>query len=385
MESIQHLDFEKKQILLNSSKCLSLKKRNSILSSRVFSLFSFLKLSLKNTLGHKLASSSDICRRMTAHHHPQGMLQSKPRSTPDYFVHMLKTTHFGNLVESELLDLRMFLRSVIISWTNRFLILGGYESMSDLLKQAQDITLCFDFNANRKLQHLTQCLKTIMSHVGTAVVLANPVALVHVRDLVFANLPGLYTSTQNCMLHLLFSLTILQTEQVNGYQLLCLLLKDHPVSSQYPYTAWMNALLSVAHLYLQQAPIELSGEESRVDYIIYHLRLMCAVVTCLDSTEEEAPEKIRTELMQSGLTQVIKILQQTPDATLFDPFLHYLQPLISIPPKHTSWTEEMLEDEEHVSQFSFYTKEDAEEYDQFSSESAFDIHSTSSLNVSQIY
>lgn len=40
--------------------------------------------------------------------------RSKLKSTPEYFVHLLQETHVRDLEDSEVLDLRVFLRSVVV-------------------------------------------------------------------------------------------------------------------------------------------------------------------------------------------------------------------------------------------------------------------------------
>ncbi|CAO3691251.1 unnamed protein product [Rhizopus stolonifer] len=295
------LTFEQKQILLHSSKSPTLKKRNSTFSS-ILSLFSLkTKLSLNKSLKHKPSCSSDL-RLFTDSKHGR----SKLKSTPEYFIHMLRTTFVYNIPETEMVDLRMFLRSVIISWTNKFLILGGYDAIVCLLNQAKQTTRV----DNKILQHLSQCLKTIMN-VDTHNVLVHPIALLHVRDILFEK-DGLDIATRNLMLHLLYTLAMLETEDLHGYDMLCRLLNEE---DQMPrYTTWMNELLSISerHIQLTQAPLQTNGlsiaEEGIVNYIINHLRLVCTIVTIppVNCPDEHDQENVRREFMQSGFDQVSK-------------------------------------------------------------------------------
>jgi hypothetical protein len=64
--------------------------------------------------------------------------RSKLKSTPEYFVHLLRETHVRELEDAEVLDLRVFLRSAVASWTTEFLSLGGYEALANLFKQMKE-------------------------------------------------------------------------------------------------------------------------------------------------------------------------------------------------------------------------------------------------------
>ncbi|KAI8975717.1 armadillo-type protein [Mycotypha africana] len=167
--------------------------------------------------------------------------RSKLKSTPEYFVHYLEETYVRDLEESEVLDLRVFLRSVVVSWTNEFLSQGGYEAISKLLKQMKEAPKRFP-NDNKILQHLCKCLKTIMTHepIGTELVLRNPVAFYHIRDILFGpankkqkQVYALEISTRSTLLNLLCALATIQTshcnraaDYVHGYDVLRRLLLD---------------------------------------------------------------------------------------------------------------------------------------------------------------
>lgn len=98
------------------------------------------------------------------------------------------------------------------------------------------------------LQHLSKCLKTIMTHqsMGTQIVLTNPSALFHIRDILFGpaskkqkQVYGLDITTRSLLLNLLCTLATLQTsrtpevEYVHGYDVLRRLLLDRPADRLY--------------------------------------------------------------------------------------------------------------------------------------------------------
>jgi hypothetical protein len=98
------------------------------------------------------------------------------------------------------------------------------------------------------LQHLGKCLKTIMTHqsMGTQIVLTNPSALFHIRDILFGpaskkqkQVYGLDITTRSLLLNLLCTLATLQTsrssevEYVHGYDVLRRLLLDRPTDRLY--------------------------------------------------------------------------------------------------------------------------------------------------------
>ncbi|RCI02409.1 hypothetical protein CU098_011643 [Rhizopus stolonifer] len=168
--------------------------------------------------------------------------RSKLKSTPEYFVHLLQMTHVRDLEDAEILDLRVFLRSVVVSWTSEFLALGGYDAITQLFKQMKEAPKRQP-NDNRILQHLGKCLKAIMTHqpMGTQLVLLNPAALLHVRDILFGpaskkqkQVYSLEINTRSLLLNLLCTLATLQTncsaeiEYVHGYDVLRRLLLDRP-------------------------------------------------------------------------------------------------------------------------------------------------------------
>jgi hypothetical protein len=60
------------------------------------------------------------------------------KSTPDDFVLLLRDTNVHSLADADILELRVYLRSVAASWTTEFLQLGGYEAIANLFKQLKD-------------------------------------------------------------------------------------------------------------------------------------------------------------------------------------------------------------------------------------------------------
>lgn len=190
MSNVNNLTFEQKEMLLRSSRSPALLKKNSTFSHVMPSF------SLKATFGLKNKSSSkknnattvnlDSSFTNASHHEPsdslifgtaktgmmtekqlsalkahhtapgrygrssrsaipngndsygRGTRRSKLKSTPEYFVHLLRETHVRDLDDSEVLDLRVFLRSVVVSWTSEFLAQGGYEAIANLFKQMKE-------------------------------------------------------------------------------------------------------------------------------------------------------------------------------------------------------------------------------------------------------
>ncbi|EIE77395.1 hypothetical protein RO3G_02099 [Rhizopus delemar RA 99-880] len=284
MSSVNNLTFEQKELLLRSSRSPALLKKNSTFSHVMpsFSLkatFGLKNKSSKPALQPNHHSTSDVdlhslfysdanntatkakttparySRTRTSLYNGTGIgpgggssernstsRRSKLKSTPEYFVHLLQMTHVRDLEDAEVLDLRVFLRSVVVSWTSEFLALGGYEAIANLFKQMKEAQKRHP-NDNRILQHLGKCLKAIMTHqpMGTQIVLLNPVALLHVRDILFGpaskkqkQVYGLEIATKSLLLNLLCTLATLQTncsadvEYVHGYDVLRRLLLDRP-------------------------------------------------------------------------------------------------------------------------------------------------------------
>ncbi|KAG0738922.1 hypothetical protein G6F57_008774 [Rhizopus arrhizus] len=284
LSSVNNLTFEQKELLLRSSRSPALLKKNSTFSHVMpsFSLkatFGLKNKSSKPALQPNHHSTSDVdlhslfysdanntatkakttparySRTRTSLYNGTGIgpgggssernstsRRSKLKSTPEYFVHLLQMTHVRDLEDAEVLDLRVFLRSVVVSWTSEFLALGGYEAIANLFKQMKEAQKRHP-NDNRILQHLGKCLKAIMTHqpMGTQIVLLNPVALLHVRDILFGpaskkqkQVYGLEIATKSLLLNLLCTLATLQTncsadvEYVHGYDVLRRLLLDRP-------------------------------------------------------------------------------------------------------------------------------------------------------------
>ncbi|KAF7724584.1 hypothetical protein EC973_000892 [Apophysomyces ossiformis] len=166
--------------------------------------------------------------------------RSKTKASPEYFVHMIRETPVRQLEETDITDLRVFLRNVVASWTTEFLSSGGYEAISDLFRQMKQLPKRMPQD-DKTLQHLAKCFKAIMTHEqgGTNRVLRNPVGLEHIRDLLFLptaqkGLYGLDITTRALLLNILCTLTGLQTtsedggEYVHGYNVLRNLLMDRP-------------------------------------------------------------------------------------------------------------------------------------------------------------
>ncbi|KAI8091657.1 armadillo-type protein [Thamnidium elegans] len=288
MSNVHNLTFEQKEMLLRSSRSPALLKKNSTFSHVMpsFSLKATFGLKNKSTRQYKQpkhepnylsesAAQDSVIFNTTStsmmtekqlnslkqnhtapgrYGRPRSSLPNSPesygkstsrsklKSTPEYFVHLLRETHVRDLDDAEVLDLRVFLRSVVVSWTSEFLAQGGYEAIANLFKEMKEAPKRFPSD-NRMLQHLGKCLKTIMTHqsTGTQIVLTNPSALFHIRDILFGpaskkqkQVYGLDISTRSLLLNLLCTLATLQTnrspdiEYVHGYDVLRRLLLDRP-------------------------------------------------------------------------------------------------------------------------------------------------------------
>ncbi|KAI9268694.1 armadillo-type protein [Sporodiniella umbellata] len=270
MSSVNNLTSEQKEILLRSSRSPALLKKNSTFSS--FSIKATLGLKnkslkqshhhstldgdlpsifhsdgsqmgkAKTTPGRYSRTRTPLYSSGSSSNEQSTCRRSKVKSTPEYFVHLLQMTHVRDLEDAEVLDLRVFLRSVVVSWTSEFLSLGGYEAMTQLFQQMKEAPKRRS-NDDRILQHLGKCLKAIMTHqpMGTQLVLLNPAALLHVRDILFGpankkqkQVYGLEITTRSLLLNLLCTLATLQThcsanvEYIHGYDVLRRLLLDRP-------------------------------------------------------------------------------------------------------------------------------------------------------------
>ncbi|KAI8644907.1 armadillo-type protein [Parasitella parasitica] len=303
ISSVNSLTIEQKEMLLRSSKSLALLNKNSTFSN-VFSLKTTFGIKNKKSRGNSVdqqqffntvansrsfasevelvngnaasaksgsSKTNDTTKANTApgryirtrvalprlgssnsiKSHGKNTSRSKWKSTPEYFVHMLQETPARELEDSEVLDLRVFLRSVVVSWTSEFLDKGGYQAIADLFRQMKekpkrspkDDRYSQDQKDNRILEHLGKCLKTIMTHQskGTQIVLTDPSALCHIRDILFGpaskkqkQVSGLEISTKSLLLNLMCTLATIQTtrtcetEYVHGYDVLRRLLLDRP-------------------------------------------------------------------------------------------------------------------------------------------------------------
>ncbi|KAI8978580.1 armadillo-type protein [Pilobolus umbonatus] len=272
--NVNKLTLAQKAILVRCSKSPAMVKKNSTYSLPSFSLKTFgLKnksrgslhdsffhydsetLSAQNTTKFKSSparysksrtsilpnESSSSCGRAS---------RSRTKSTPDYFVHLLNEMHVRDLEDSDVLDLWVFLRNVVASWTTEFLQQGGYEAIAKLFKQMKEAPKRCP-NDDRMLQHLAKCLRVIMTHqtLGTQMVLSNPIALYHIRDILFSpvnkkqkQIYGLEIATRSVLLHIMCTLAILQipqssnTEYIHGYDVLRRLLLDKSTDNQHTQT-----------------------------------------------------------------------------------------------------------------------------------------------------
>lgn len=176
MNNVNNLTFEQKEMLLRSSRSPALLRKNSTFSHVMPSFSLKATFGMKKTKPHKNMNqeffnspnaesnqsehSLNLERVDTLkpnHTAPAGKYgrtrtplpnsqesygrstsRSKLKSTPEYFVHLLRETHVRDLDDAEVLDLRVFLRSVVVSWTSEFLTQGGYEAIANLFKQMKE-------------------------------------------------------------------------------------------------------------------------------------------------------------------------------------------------------------------------------------------------------
>lgn len=190
-----------------------------------------------------------------------GSARSKLKSSPEYFVHLLRDTSVRELEFADVVDLRVFLRNVVVSWTTEFLALGGYEALGDKFRQMKELPKRMPQD-DRILQQLTKCFKAIMTHEanGTEKVLTSPAPLYYIRDLLFGPtnqklkaVYGLHISTRAELLNLLCTLPSLQVttasgRYVHGYDVLRELLLDQPTDQpeepaqkSYPFPMTLKA------------------------------------------------------------------------------------------------------------------------------------------------
>lgn len=186
MSNVNNLTFEQKEMLLRSSRSPALLRKNSTFSHVMPSFSLKATFGMKKSKHHKTNISQDQQFFNTPYSEPNNKSEhtlngiyntgtnmentlkpnhtapgrygrtrtalpnngqesygrstsrSKLKSTPEYFVHLLRETHVRELDDAEVLDLRVFLRSVVVSWTSEFLAQGGYEAIANLFKQMKE-------------------------------------------------------------------------------------------------------------------------------------------------------------------------------------------------------------------------------------------------------
>ncbi|KAI8878360.1 hypothetical protein K501DRAFT_336794 [Backusella circina FSU 941] len=297
------------------------------------------------------------------------------KTTPDDFVLLLRDTNVHSLADADILELRVYLRSVAASWTTEFLQLGGYEAIANLFKQLKDAPKRLP-NDNRMLQHLSKCLKTIMTHqsMGVDIVLTNPCALYDIRDILFEStgmkqVDRLEIATRSLLLETLCALAPLKTTSIYGYHILCHLLEDKKVvahnaaiktdpqeilkmiigendmtadlEDEHSYINWMRELQYTVerHLetitFLSQVPRQenssVTAEDGVMDYIVMHLQLVHKIINPpFSNVNQQDKDSRRNEMMNSGFNIIYKILMQSPYSTVKENYYGYLESVMGL-------------------------------------------------------
>ncbi|KAI7857833.1 armadillo-type protein [Circinella umbellata] len=153
---------------------------------------------------------------------------------PEYYCRALRSP---TPTDDDLVHLKIHLRSSVVSWTDEFLALGGFEALTFALGVCkEDIKK----QSDKKIELLCRCFKTIMSPESKAVekVLTNTEALEHVRDIMFGpsdiKVKALYlldVQTRQQLLEVLCTLPSIQVttesgDYIHGYDVLRQLLRD---------------------------------------------------------------------------------------------------------------------------------------------------------------
>lgn len=298
--SLTQLTTEQKSALLQSSKARTQRKSSTFSAATQF--FSTLRGSKNNSshygtvatssevfASHQVALPTDLFAASDAAEQKRRMIgapkRSKLKSSPQYFVRLLNETPARSLEDTDVADLRIFLRNVVVrymtynqvgggderltrtfcvlmdSWTTEFLALGGYEAIGNVFRQMQHVPKRMPSD-DKLLQQFAKCFKAIMTHEASGIekVLTDPSPLVHVRDLLFGPADpkvkavyGLDIVTRGQLLQLLCTLPSLQVttrdgRYIHGYDVLCGLLldkadveEDEKKDTNYPFRMSLKA------------------------------------------------------------------------------------------------------------------------------------------------
>ncbi|KAI9286808.1 armadillo-type protein [Umbelopsis sp. AD052] len=245
--SLEHLTREQKSTLLRSSQ---LARKSSALS--LTAPFATLRKSKQLLLPGTVRDAQgrhQVQRRRPTHAYatharaPQGVgahiLSGKAKS-PRYFADLLMHSTCRDLELAEIMDLRVYLRNGIASWTTEFLKAGGYDSLTSTLAQIKNIAKRAPED-DKLLQQLVKCIKALTTHeLGIHKLLGDKAPLKIIRDLLFSSSINpkrrsffvFEISTRALMLDVLCTLASLQTQgqpvYVHGYDILQQLLLDTP-------------------------------------------------------------------------------------------------------------------------------------------------------------
>ncbi|KAG2182505.1 hypothetical protein INT43_007436 [Umbelopsis isabellina] len=246
--SLEHLTREQKSTLLRSSQLARSKSSLSSLTAPFATLRKSKQLLLPGTVRDP-QGRHHVPRRRATHAYatharaPQGVgghLLSGRAKSPRYFADLLMHSTCRDLELAEIMDLRVYLRNGIASWTTEFLKAGGYDSLTSTLAQIKNIAKRMPED-DKLLQQLVKCIKALTTHeLGIHKILGDKAPLKIIRDLLFSSSINpkrrsffvFEVSTRALMLDVLCTLASLQTQgqtiYVHGYDILQQLLLDTP-------------------------------------------------------------------------------------------------------------------------------------------------------------
>ncbi|CAO3690078.1 unnamed protein product [Umbelopsis vinacea] len=245
--SLEHLTREQKSTLLRSSQ-LARKSSALSLTAPFATLRKSKQLLLPGTVRdaqgrHQVQSRRAPHAYATHARAPQGVgahLLSGRAKSPRYFADLLMHSTCRDLELAEIMDLRVYLRNGIASWTTEFLKAGGYDSLTSTLAQIKNIEKRAA-DDDKLLQQLVKCIKALTTHeMGIHKLLGDKAPLKIIRDLLFSSSINpkrrsffvFEVGTRALMLDVLCTLASLQTQgqavYVHGYDILQQLLLDTP-------------------------------------------------------------------------------------------------------------------------------------------------------------
>ncbi|KAI9493773.1 armadillo-type protein [Zychaea mexicana] len=259
---------------------------------------------------------------------------------PEYFCRALRSTP----TEDDLVHLRIHLRSSVVSWTDAFLALDGYEALTHALGESKKN---IKKQSDKKIELLCRCFKTIMIHENTGIekVLTQPEALGHVRDILFGpsdvKVKALYlldVQTRQQLLGVLCTLPSIQVttqegQYIHGYDVLRQLLRDKPedfVEEPKRHSLFPMSLKADTETMMQKIS---NGETGRPRYTAWmrelqltvdrHIEPMTYLSQVLDYNFESAYRQLRAnqhiqQQQQDGTPSQSPLRQTTQEVVMVD-------------------------------------------------------------------